>query len=189
MTDELASMSPEARQRLINDFVDEVFDGLGDDSNLQANLRQAPELPDDPTPEQLGAWVELAELVQDPDFRRAIRAMAEFAAEGRARGGLEIGGSADENRRFVARVGEHGGAAVLKGVPPESAEGAEILARIMAGPASREPRAELIRHLERFSDGRAERYWQLVGTIRGWPPFPSRVPAFDWVIAALRAHS
>lgn len=188
MTDELASLPGDARQRLIDEFVDEVFEGLGDDSDLQANLREAPELPDDPTPEQVDAWVELAELVQDRDFRRAIRAMAEFAAEGRARGGLEIGGSADENRRFVARVGELAGAAVLRGVPPESVEGAQILARIMAGPASKEPRAGLIEHLERFSDGRAERYWRLVGTIRGWPPFPSRVPAFDWVIAALRAH-
>jgi hypothetical protein len=188
MTDELANLAAEARQRLIDDFVDEVFDGLGDDSDLQANLRRAPELPDEPTPQQVGAWEELAELAQDPDFRRAIRAMAVFAADGRARGGLEIGGSPDENRRFVARIGEHGGAAVQRAVAPESTEGAEILGRIMAGPASQEPRAELIRHLERFSDGRAERYWQLVGTIRGWPPFPSRVPAFDWVIAALRAH-
>jgi hypothetical protein len=34
----------------------------------------------------------------------------------------------------------------------------------------------------------AERYWQLVGVINGRPPFPPRVPAFEWLIAALRAQ-
>jgi hypothetical protein len=39
-----------------------------------AMLRSAmPELSDDPTPEQVNAWVELAELVQDPDFKASVR--------------------------------------------------------------------------------------------------------------------
>jgi hypothetical protein len=29
--------------------------------------------------------------------------------------------------------------------------------------------------------------WQLLGIINGWPPIPSVVPAFEWVIAALCA--
>lgn len=39
------------------------------------------------------------------------------------------------------------------------------------------------------TDARAERYWQLLGIINGWPPFPAHVPAFEWMIEALRAHS
>ncbi|GAB2443107.1 hypothetical protein GCM10027187_01910 [Streptosporangium sandarakinum] len=31
-----------------------------------------PELPDDPGTEQVRAWVELAELSQDPDFRAPV---------------------------------------------------------------------------------------------------------------------
>jgi hypothetical protein len=38
-----------------------------------------------------------------------------------------------------------------------------------------------------------ERYWQLLGTLNGWDPFPSHVfpshvAAFEWLIDALRAH-
>jgi hypothetical protein len=47
---------------------------------LVALLRaMRPELPDDPEPHQVEAWVELAELVQDPDFRASVRRMADEA--------------------------------------------------------------------------------------------------------------
>ena len=50
-------------------------------------LRSAiPELPDDPSPAQVDAWVELAELVQDPDFTASVRRMAELQAAERAAG-------------------------------------------------------------------------------------------------------
>ncbi|MDN5920584.1 MAG: MerR family transcriptional regulator, partial [Pseudonocardia sp.] len=42
--------------------------------------------------------------------------------------------------------------------------------------------------IETFSDLRVERYWTLLGTLNGWPPFPSSVPAFEWFAAALRAR-
>jgi hypothetical protein len=45
-----------------------------------------PELSDDPTPEQVDAWVELAELVQDPDFKASVRRAAEHQAADRADG-------------------------------------------------------------------------------------------------------
>jgi len=45
-----------------------------------------PELPDDPSPEQVDAWVELAGLVQDPDFKASVRRMAELQATERAAG-------------------------------------------------------------------------------------------------------
>jgi hypothetical protein len=32
-----------------------------------------------------------------------------------------------------------------------------------------------------------ERYWQLIAVINGQTPSPSVVPAFEWLIAALRA--
>ena len=54
---------------------------------MVAMLRSAmPELPDDPSPEQVDAWVELAELVQDPDFKASVRRMAEHQAAERAAG-------------------------------------------------------------------------------------------------------
>jgi hypothetical protein len=84
---------------------------------------------------------------------------------------------------------EHAGAARERGVPPESAEGAEVLNRILAGTPGGQHRPDLLAQLETGTDVRAERYWQLVGIINGWPPFPAHVPAFEWTITALRAHS
>jgi DNA-binding transcriptional MerR regulator len=185
LMNKLARLSAEERKRLIDDFVDEVFSGLQADQGLAGRLRQAPDLPEDPTPEQVDAWVELAELVSDLDFRRRIRAMAVYGATEQAPGGLGGSGDPEENMRFVSRVTEHGGEAVSRGVAPESAEGAEVLRRIL-GDTPDEHLEELRRHLEVFTDARAERYWQLVGIIKGWPPFPARVPAFEWVIAGLR---
>jgi hypothetical protein len=45
-----------------------------------------------------------------------------------------------------------------------------------------------VAQLEAGIDARAERYWQLVGVINGWPPHAALVPTFEWMIAALRAH-
>jgi hypothetical protein len=41
---------------------------------------------------------------------------------------------------------------------------------------------------EMFTDARVERYWQLLAILNGQPVPPSVVPAFDWLIAALRAN-
>ena len=64
----LASMSDEQRKRLVDEFWDEVTDGLDVDTEFYAWMRSAkPELPDDPSAEQLEAWIEFAELVSDAE--------------------------------------------------------------------------------------------------------------------------
>src|SRR5436309_41 len=66
----LASMSDEERKRLVDEFWDEMVSGLEIDEQFYRRMRAGkPELPDDPSPEQLEAWIEFAELIQDPDFR------------------------------------------------------------------------------------------------------------------------
>jgi hypothetical protein len=37
------------------------------------------------------------------------------------------------------------------------------------------------------TDPKAERCWQLLAIINGWPRVPTTVPAWEWFIAALRA--
>jgi DNA-binding transcriptional MerR regulator len=184
LMNKLAQLSAQERQQIIDDFLAEVFDGLDAAPGLVAQLRKArPDLPDDPAPEQVDAWVELAGLVQDPQFRRRIRAMAEHGAQPRESAGDDEHAQA---AGFAARVREHAGAALARGVAPGSAEGAEVLDRILAGTPG--DRSQLLGQLEAGTDARAERYWQLLGIINGWPPFPAHVPAFEWTIAALRAH-
>jgi DNA-binding transcriptional MerR regulator len=173
----MARLSARERQQIIDDFVDRTFAGV-DGGGIALAMRQMPaELPEDPTAEQVDAWVELADLVQDEGFRARVREMA-------------LGGSPEEGVRYDAGpVLEHAGAAVAAGVAPDSAAGREVLDRIV--PASMPPaeRAGLLARLEKFTDARVERYWQLMGIINGRPPFPPRIPAFEWLIGALRAHS
>jgi hypothetical protein len=87
-----------------------------------------------------------------------------------------------------AAVIEHAGAAVAAGITPGSAEGQAVLHRLISpelGPAAR---GELADKTATFTDRRVERYWSLLGTLNGWEPVPPRVPAFEWLIEALRAR-
>ena len=74
----LARLSEEERNRILTDYYDEVFGGLDIDPEFERRMRSVtPSLPDDPTPEQVEAWIELAELVTDPGYRQRVREMAQ----------------------------------------------------------------------------------------------------------------
>jgi DNA-binding transcriptional MerR regulator len=189
---ELARLSAADRRRIVDDFLDDVLGGLDIDPALARRMRMArPDLPDDPTPEQVEAWIELAGLVADEDFRRTIRRMSERGAADRASAG------AHERAQAAARiVAERAGAAIAAAVDPSSAEAAPIVAEIVAAYAvamDRENGAQfrvwLIELIDTFADARAERYWQLLGIINGWPPRPATVPAWAWLAEGLRTNA
>ena len=78
---------------------------------------------------------------------------------------------------------------------PEGVVAAPILddlvaayARAFAAVDDADYRASLLRRFEVASDPRAERYFQLLGTINGWPAQPTLAPLFDWFIRGLHAH-
>jgi DNA-binding transcriptional MerR regulator len=57
-------LSATERAQIIDDFIADVFDGLDPSPTLKDKLRfTTPELPTEPTSDQVAAWVELAELV------------------------------------------------------------------------------------------------------------------------------
>ena len=175
---DLANLTAEQRRQIITDLVDETFAGLDDPGPVADKMRTAtPELPDDPSPEQVAAWVELGQLVQDPVFRARVREMAVAGAAAGASPPDESGAA------LAAAVADHAGTALAAGVDPHSAEAAEVVGRI----APVGDRAALADQLERFTDARVDRYWALLGVINGWPAWPSQVPAFEWFIAALRS--
>ncbi|AXK34139.1 MerR family transcriptional regulator [Streptomyces armeniacus] len=205
----LAQLSAEERTRIIDDFVDRTFAGIDPEAQgaqLAHAMRTVPaELPEDPTTEQVDAWVELAELVGDPDFRQRVRQMAVAGAEGTpepASADAPAGTAGTDGRDGPAgtdspagpaplpydpaRVTEHAGAAVAAGTAPDGAGARTVLHRIVDADMPRDERARLADQVETFTDRRVERYWQLLGVLNGRPPFPPAVPAFEWFIAALR---
>ncbi|WP_069114118.1 MerR family transcriptional regulator [Jiangella alba] len=77
----LAHLSAAERQQIIDDYWSSAFEGLEPDPSFVEHMRSVRvDLPDDPTPAQVEAWVELAELVQDPSYRARVRQMAEAGA-------------------------------------------------------------------------------------------------------------
>jgi len=205
----LSQLSARERQQIIDDFVDGVFAGTAPDApgaGIARGMRQLPaDLPDDPSPEQVSAWVELAELTADEDFRRRARSMAlagtstaqaEAAAQGEAATQGEAvaqgkaamqGEAAGPGEPAYQDVIQHAGQALAAGVGPGSPSGKAVLDRIVAPGTPAAQRGAILRQLEMFTDARVERYWQLLAILNGQPVPPTVVPAFEWLIAALRA--
>jgi DNA-binding transcriptional MerR regulator len=188
----IVQATAEQRRRLISEFLDSIFDGIPVDPDFAARLRcVTPELPDDPTDEQVDAWIELAELVADPSFRNLLRQMGEGSFGPDAPKPMPVGEGA---KATAALVAEQAGAAREAGIDPGSAQARPILDELVGAYAAAVGRAddeayrrELLVALELADDPRPERYWQLMGIINGWPPFPAVTPAFTWYAAALRA--
>jgi DNA-binding transcriptional MerR regulator len=173
----LARLSARERQQIIDDFLADTFAGVDPEDpamGVARGMRQLPaELPDDPAPEQVDAWIELAELVADLDFKQRVRVMAQAGAPAMA--------------VDIRAVMEHAGPALAQGVEPGSARGQDVLTQILGPRASAAGRAQLLGQLETFTDARVERYWQLLAVINGWPAPPAAVPSIEWLITALRA--
>ena len=186
MTD-LTTLTAGERRRILDTYLDAVF---GEERNEVAERMRlgAPELPDDPTADQVAAWVEVAELLRDPDFIASSRRMAERA--------LADGPAPDESQFELGKaVGEHAAAAVRDGIEPGSAQGLEVLVRLeQLGPGEPEDRNAAAERIEAFSDRRVARYWALVAIVNGWSRDQQQDPgamldAWEWYAGALRAHA
>ncbi|MFF4958690.1 MerR family transcriptional regulator [Streptomyces sp. NPDC001222] len=177
----LARLSVAERRRIMEEFVEEMLHGLDTvDPEIRERMRRsATELPEDPTPEQVDAWVELAEMVRDPEFRDLMRKAAEFNAADR---GPDV--PAGASLWFVRRLVDLVGAARRRGVVPEAPE-ADAVLRELLGDA--DPVAVLER-METAFDERVARYRALLSVVNG-SPAPPHGEDFAWVVAALRART
>lgn len=178
LVNDLARLSARERQRIVDDFVAEVFADLPADApgaGLADAMRALPaELPDEPTDAEVDAWVELATLVQDPGFRRRVREMAVAGAAG------------DQAPPEPLPTVEPAREALAAGIAPDSPAARAIVDRIVDPALPDADRRALADRMATFTDRRVERYWQLIGVLRRQPPFPALVPATEWLIAALR---
>lgn len=186
LMNKLARLSAAERRQIIEDFIAEVFDGLDADPKLPEKLRlTVPELPDEPSPEQVGAWVELAELAQDPAFRRQMRTMAEY----HSRGGAAAGPAAGEGMPagFSQKVFALAGQARQRGVAPDSPEAAQVVDQLLDG-ADAARRAYVRQRLAAGIGSQSDRYHELLDVINGQQARPSHVPDLRWLLAAIDSH-
>jgi DNA-binding transcriptional MerR regulator len=199
LMNKLARLSAEERNRIVHDFVEEVLDGLDLPAYRERMLATTPDLPEDPRPEQVDAWIELAELVGDPDFRAMIRRMTEYTAEHSTeeQRNAEYSEQAEQAVNWVSLMGERVQPLIATGTPPESSSAAPVVDELMgiwAAHLGTEDtaafRQRMLAGVEVSADPRHKRYWELLAVINDQPaPVPAELdPAMDWWFAAMRAH-
>lgn len=188
----LATLSDRERRRLVDEFVDDVVSGIDVDPGFPAMMRAAmPELPDEASPEQVSAWVELAELIQDEDFRAGVRRAVADQSRALAEGGQPNPAAA---RRTAELLRERAGGAVAAGIGPASPAARPVAEELVRAYAELSGRADgpqfrgwLAERLEISHDSRYELYWQLLARVGGQEAPPALAPAVAWLTAALRA--
>jgi len=183
---ELAKLSAAERGNLVEDFLAAAFAEVAADPRFEGIRRSlTPELPENPTTEQVAAWVELAELTRDEDFRTTVGEMAAHQA------GDRPGLRKDPTAIVAAEVAP----ALSANVSPTAAEATRIVtavvtehARLTADPDDAAMRRRLLTRLTTANDPRRERYLELLAVINGWPPPQPLTPALTWFTAALSSR-
>lgn len=195
LMNELAKMSDEERDRLIDEFWDATTEGLDVNPEFVAWMRSAkPRLPEDPSTEQVEAWIELAELVRDPGFRRQVRGLNDEQSEARDRWKVT-----DFSQARIEETWDlHDEITGMRksGAEPDSGQARALVDRF-AGKIAHERATEddgefrntLADDFEQH-DPRMTRYWELLATINGWPKRGMLSTAdVTWLVTALRASA
>ncbi|MGW8435142.1 MerR family transcriptional regulator [Nocardiopsis sp. NPDC055879] len=208
----LVSMTDEEREQTIDDFWDEVGEGLDVPDGFVDRLRtMRPLLPADPTATQLQAWIELADLVKDPAFRDEVRTYLHQTYS------TDVGRNiaSPPFQEFVYESGaglfEEVLAAHRAGESPRSPWTQKAITRFLAAVAEvsntplthqvRDRLADAYRHIPDIKRQIAEedahsqgpvydqthgRYLSLVAVINGSAPEEDTGP-YDWIAEAMRA--
>ncbi|MEU8283530.1 MerR family transcriptional regulator [Micromonospora sp. NPDC048905] len=185
----LARLTARERGHLVADFLAGVFAGLGDQPAYPGVLvSMTPELPDDPSTEQVEAWLELAEVCRDPEFRARMRRLAQQHAADHDVPGLP-------RPDAVAVVRDAVAPALAAGLDPTSPDADPVVAAAVSRYASlhghsddADLRQRLLDRLVPANDPRRDRYLDLVAVLNGWSTGEATAPAVDWFIRALHAR-
>ncbi|MFF9352399.1 TIGR03086 family metal-binding protein [Streptomyces sp. NPDC014734] len=194
-----AHLSAAQRRTLIHEFVTDALADLDVPTIRHGLLAATPALPDNPTDEQVDAWIELSELVSDPALRTGVRRMARYAAE-------HAPGDHDEStlrdvRQLTDDWTRRVNTAIQDGIAADSPAADQVVAAIVTAwiptqthtrnavhTDGAQARHTLLDQLEAACDTKVERYWQLMCIINGWPVQPSMAAAGDWLRTALRTN-
>ncbi|MGW4374140.1 MerR family transcriptional regulator [Streptomyces albidoflavus] len=181
---QLANLSRGERKSLVDEFLTAVF---GTEPGLPLAGVARTLTPEEPDAAQLRAWLELAALTRDPDFRAHLRELGQEIAPGTGTPGVP-------RRDLAATVRDTVAPALAMGLAPDSPRAGEVLTALLARCAplldggEADGVRELAARLERYADPRRERYLRLLAVVNGWPPPSSPRPALTWAAEALRAR-
>lgn len=182
----LATLCRAERHQLVSDFIDDAFRDLDDNPEFVALMRSLiPKLADDPAPEEVEAWVELAELCQNADLRIALRRTAANQAQEPSQ--QEVIALQDAlNHAMSERFDEAVSAGILPAFAKDAprAESLGALYGYAFECADDDLRRWLLARLQTTADPHTKRYWQLVATINGWPASPTLAPVYTWFATA-----
>ncbi|WP_076864872.1 MerR family transcriptional regulator [Bradyrhizobium mercantei] len=185
----MTQLSRTERRNVVERFYEKVSDGINIDRQWIRQMIETsvPELPDEPTPEQCDAWIELSEMLGDPTLVANIRANAEDVWNHHV---LDLAAWQEANEAVLARAKE----IIARDLDPAS-EAGQALARdwleTSARLLKREPDLEFrdwIRGKYALHDARAARYWELVAIMRGQKPDASPNREWAWITEAMRHH-
>ncbi|MEV5874376.1 MerR family transcriptional regulator [Streptomyces sp. NPDC052101] len=230
----LATLSEAERRRLIDGFLDSVFAAPDPSESAESSESNAPdpsascashpsqsdaphpsavalrrsltpELPGDPTEEQMAAWVELAELSLDDGFRSAVRRLVRDHAgnlpEPKPGSGAGAGAGRPPVPDVVAVTRDVVDPALASGTRPDGPEADPVVTDLITrcalvsgqhhDPTSghTSPHEWLLRRLEDAREPRKDTYLRLLARINGWPAPEPVTPAIDWATTALRARA
>lgn len=187
----VTNLSHADRRAKIARFYDEAAKSAHDNPHYEEWKQQAvdssvPPLPDDPTPEQIDAWIELESIIADQSFIAKMRKnieriwtddfdpvpykKASEAVVARVKKAIEDGSTADSD---VGRTIAH--------------DWLRDSARAMNRPADEEFRRWMLKSYS-DEDPRPQRYWELVAILKGQSPDQSPNREWRWIIEAIRTH-
>jgi hypothetical protein len=145
-----------------------------------------PRLPDHPTPEQLDAWIELAELVSDPSFVENLRASAKEVWDRK----IDMNALRIANETAAKAASE----TRARGLSPTSTEAGEMIEQFVqavAKASGNEADAKMRKGVrDRFlnHDPRASRYWELIAIMSGRPAPVGNVDDWRFIAEAVKHH-
>ncbi|MFG6192251.1 MerR family transcriptional regulator [Nonomuraea sp. JJY05] len=204
----LVSMSDDDRDRLVDRFWNEVSDGLDVHPAFVERLRELrPNLPEEPTTEQLEAWIELADLVRDDDFRRSVREHLHetySTDQGRLMTAPATLGSIEQGAAVIREAQ----AAQRAGLPADSPQARDIAGRFLAAIAETAGQHDTVEFRRRLAanllvakdlhqaelrraaheTSRFGRYLSLVAAVNGTPREDEVPVPYEWIAAALDHH-
>jgi DNA-binding transcriptional MerR regulator len=183
----VTQLTNEERKRVIEGYYLRIADGIPADSPWKKLAEaKSPHLADNPTPEQLDAWIELSELLSDEGFVELQRKNTREAAEAKLdmlklrAANFDAARAAADARAQGASPGSEAGRAIV-----------EAFVAAIADAAGKSVDERLRRGMyERYLafDPRHPRYWELVAIMTGHASAPGTVADWSFIAEAVKLH-